>query len=645
MSAMKHTRKIINAIAAAVALMAVSCGKPEPDPTPQPGPDPSPQDKVIVAKPTVSDIESGSATVKSSTELNASEISMKGFVYSLQENPTMSASRKDVSGSDFTAVIDGLKGGQTYHVRAFVMASGKTTYSEDVSFDTPKSGNLDDYAAPTQKDDYRSIADWSKRGEWNLANVHDPSVVLADDGYYYMYQTDASYGNAHDGHGHFHGRRSKDLINWEYLGATMQSAPSWLLDKCNEYRSTLGLPAITEPQYGYWAPCVRKVKVGGQTIYRMYYSIILDNYIGNGKPVSTAFDGTWTERAFIGVMETANPADNGSWEDKGFVICSSSDLGKNWKRSSQSDWNGYFKFNAIDPSYIVTPEGEHWLIYGSWHSGIAAVELDPQTGKTKAELPVPWGSASDIAPYGKLIESRGGRWQGSEGPEIVYRNGFYYLFVAYDELSVAYNTRVLRSENVDGPYVDINGSSAIDLGQAYPIVTHPYKFANGNGWVGISHCAVFDDGNDNWYYCSQARFPENGGGNAPNAVMLGHVRRIVWTEDGWPLVLPERYGAVPQLEISADEIAGAWEHIDISYAYREQKVSSKMTFGADGKISDGPWKGSTWTFDPAKNTIKVSNGVTVYVSRECDWEASPRKATLVYVAVGKNKTYWGKKSM
>ncbi|MBQ0044534.1 MAG: glycoside hydrolase family 43 protein, partial [Bacteroidales bacterium] len=193
-------------------------------------------------------------------------------------------------------------------------------------------------------------------------------------------------------------------------------------------------------------------------------------------------------------------------------------------------------------------------------------------------------------------------------------------------------------------YVDINGASAIDLGQAYPIMTHPYKFANSTGWVGISHCAVFDDGKDNWYYSSQARFPVNGGGNAPNAVMLGHVRRIVWTEDGWPLVLPERYGAVPQIEISADEIAGTWEHIDLSYGYQDQKASTSMTFGADGKISNGPWKGYTWSFDPAKNLLKTSNGVTLYVSRECDWEASPRKATLVYAATGKNITYWGKKS-
>ena len=25
---------------------------------------------------------------------------------------------------------------------------------------------------------------------------------------------------------------------------------------------------------------------------------------------------------------------------------------------------------------------------------------------------------------------------------------------------------------------------------AYPVVTHPYKFNNSYGWVGISHCAI-----------------------------------------------------------------------------------------------------------------------------------------------------------
>jgi arabinan endo-1,5-alpha-L-arabinosidase len=53
-------------------------------------------------------------------------------------------------------------------------------------------------------------------------------------------------------------------------------------------------------------------------------------------------------------METSDPASN-KWEDKGFVLSSMSDKGKNWARSSTSDWIGYFYYNAIDPTYIITP--------------------------------------------------------------------------------------------------------------------------------------------------------------------------------------------------------------------------------------------------------------------------------------------------
>jgi len=69
--------------------------------------------------------------------------------------------------------------------------------------------------------------------------------MKADDGYYYMYQTDASYGNAHSGNGHFHARRSKDLVNWEYLGATMsETPPTWIKEKLNAYRQEMGLEPI-----------------------------------------------------------------------------------------------------------------------------------------------------------------------------------------------------------------------------------------------------------------------------------------------------------------------------------------------------------------------------------------------------------------
>lgn len=499
------------------------------------------------------------------------------------------------------------------------------------------------YTAPAYEDYYVGLADWNDRTKWNLANVHDPSVVLADDGYYYMYQTDASYGNVHYNHGHFFCRRSKDLVNWEFLGATMHGIPSWVETKLNEIRSNMGLSASTvnfndQTQFGFWAPCVRRIS---NKLYRMYYVITIPGTIGG--------NGTWSERCFIGLMETSNPADINSWKDKGYVITNYSDKQLNFYVSA-NDWNNcYFKYNAIDPSLIITDSGENWLIYGSWHSGIVAVQLNPSTGMPLKELGNPWGD-KNAAAYGKTVYNRflgktEQRWQGSEAPEVVYHNGYYYLFLAYDELSVAYNTRVVRSKNVDGPYYDITGRNMTsEGGEAYPVVTHPYKFGNDHGWVGISHCAIFDDGKGNWYYASQQRFPANFNGNiSSNALMMGGIRSIVWTSTGSPLIMPERYGAVPQKRISENELVGNWQHINLIYNYQKQDASTTMVLGNDHKVKSGWSVGSTWSFD-ATNNVLVIDTVKLYLKREVDWEASPRKVTIVYAGYSPTGTitYWGK---
>ena len=495
---------------------------------------------------------------------------------------------------------------------------------------------LASYLAPTYVDDYRSFSSWEQRSKWNLANVHDPTVVLADDGYYYMYQTDASFGNTHSGHGHFFCRRSKNLLDWEFRGSTLSSLPTWVKSKLNEIRANMGLGASTAnfDNCGYWAPCVRKVKTG---LYRMYYVITIDGQINGAS--------TWGERSFIGLMENSDPSNNNGWVDKGYVITNYSDKQLNYQ-VYPTDWaNCYFKYNAIDPSYIITSDGKHWLVYGSWNSGLPIVEINPETGKPVVDpLPNPWGSDNEYA-YGKRIVTRqnGNRWQGSEAPEIVYHDGFFYLFLAYDALEVPYNTRVVRSQNIEGPYYGINGTNLTNGGDAYPIVTHPYKFGNDHGWVGISHPAIFDDGKGNWFYASQARYPTNYDSWSPNAIMLGHVRSIRWTSTGWPVVMPERYGAVPQEVITESEISGTWLNIDLSYSYGNQKTSAPVIFESDHTISSGIWKGMTWSFNASTNTLKVGD-IELLLQRECDWEASPRHATIVYSGIDGSTTYWGKKN-
>lgn len=611
---------------------------------------------VAIALPSASATTGTSLTLTATLDGNVGNVVKRGFCYSLtNQTPTIKDNMVEAD-ENFTATITGLKGSTEYFVRAFVYGNSRYTYSETFTATTGAQTleeQLASYEAPTYDDNYTAIAGWENNSKWNLANVHDPSVMLAEDGYYYMYQTDASYGNAHEGHGHFHCRRSKDLVNWEYLGATMEEAPAWAVEKLNEYRNEMinaegkKLDPIKaeDISYGYWAPVVRKVNNG---LYRMYYSLVIDNYIKTGKKnTAENFDHSWTERAFIGLMETSNPASN-QWEDKGMVVCSSSDKpnteANGWGRRGTGDWNAYFKFNAIDPTYTITPEGKHWLIYGSWHSGFAALEVNPSTGMPLTPLAKPWTvEGNSIDSFGKLVATRGtssNRWQASEGPDVIYnpQTQKYYMFMAYGQLAVAYNTRVVRADRPEGPYVDMQGNSATAGKEMLPVVTAPYKFSNSNGWVGISHCGIFDDGQGNWYYTSQGRFPVDIPGiNASNAIMMGHVRSILWTEDGWPIVMPERYGAVPKVAIAKEELEGNWELIQMKPTAQNstndgnatQYESKVITLGADGKVTSEAWgNDQTWSFDAAKNMITIGNN-KIYIQREVDWEASPRIATIV----------------
>jgi arabinan endo-1,5-alpha-L-arabinosidase len=150
---------------------------------------------------------------------------------------------------------------------------------------------------------------------------------------------------------------------------------------------------------------------------------------------------------------------------------------------------------------------------------------------------------------------------------------------------------------------------------------------------------------------SQGRLPKDIPGIAvSNAIMMGHVRRIVWCpasksepDNLWPIALPERYAAVPDYgTITKDSLVGTWEHINLEYKYGQQNTASSLTLNADGTMS-GALTGN-WSYDSTKKQLTLGD-VIVCVEREVDWEASPRRVTLVYAGTEKNlnATYWGKK--
>jgi arabinan endo-1,5-alpha-L-arabinosidase len=105
--------------------------------------------------------------------------------------------------------------------------------------------------------------------------------------------------------------------------------------------------------------------------------------------------------------------------------------------------------------------------------------------------------------------------------------------------------------------------------------------------------------------------------------------------------MPERYAAVPELPIVESDLTGTWENISMNYQYKEQQSATTLTLGADGKAT-GALTGD-WTYDANKKILVVGTQ-KLCVEWGLDWEASPRKPTLVYSGLTANgRPVWGKK--
>lgn len=143
-------------------------------------------------------------------------------------------------------------------------------------------------------------------------SLPDPSVIKADDGYYYLYATeDIRNLPIH---------RSKNLVDWEYLGTafTDRTRPDF------------------EENGGLWAPDINKI--GDK--YVLYYSM-------------SVWGGEWT--CGIGCATADKP--QGPFTDHGKMF-----------RSNEINVQ-----NSIDPFY-VEDGGKKYLFWGSFR-GIYAIEL------------------------------------------------------------------------------------------------------------------------------------------------------------------------------------------------------------------------------------------------------------------------------
>jgi arabinan endo-1,5-alpha-L-arabinosidase len=272
--------------------------------------------------------------------------------------------------------------------------------------------------------------------------------------------------------------RSSDLVNWMYMGDAFTTRPAWI-----------------DPTSGLWAPDIQYFN--GQ--YYLYYAIPDVGDATSGEP------GCHGDSA-IGVATSSSPL--GPWVDSGAPVVE--------PRRNGPGCNFFWTF---DPE-VVEDAGQRYIFFGSYYGGIAARELSTD------------GLQSD--PDSQVQITIPNRY---EGPEVVFNDGYWYLFVSATNCCngplTGYSVFVGRSENILGPYVDREGVSLL----AGRVGGTPVLSMNGNRWVGLGHNSVFEDFDGQWwtvYHAVDRNDPyfEGAVGFTKRPVLLD---ALDWV-DGWPTV-------------------------------------------------------------------------------------------------------------
>ena len=413
--------------------------------------------------------------------------------------------------------------------------------------------------------------------QWGVYNTHDPAGVQVGDTHY-VFSTDMAVGYSVPPRVGLQIRSSTDLIDWDFVGWVFDSIPQAAYDHVTN--------AGGVPPDSMWAPDA--AIVGGEL--RLYYSV-------------SSFG---TQNSYIGLVTTTDPG--GPWVDQGAVVTS-------------TDADPNTAANAIDPCLVVSQMGEHWLIYGSFFGGIFALELDPSTGKP-------------LAPQTPTLIARNAAWA-LEGGHVIYHPGLgkYYLFVSYGNLYNTYNVRVGRSDNPEGPYVDFFGVDMALSTDNTPMILKGYAFANHNGWQGTGHNGILE--RDGEFYMMHNARPVID----PNWSQL-FVRKILWTNDGWPVVSPERYAGEVSQSVPESAIPGTWEHMQLPAG-----AGTNVTFLSGGWINTAGGADTWQMLDGTTMRLSWSNGAvvdTVKVSAAWDWENWNR--ALVYSGLNQaGAAVWGKR--
>ena len=114
-----------------------------------------------------------------------------------------------------------------------------------------------------------------------------------------------------------------------------------------------------------------------------------------------------------------------------------------------------------------------------------------------------------------------------------------------------------------------------------------------------------------------------------------NIRKLFWTEEGWPITSPERYAGEIEQEIEEHKIPGEWEFI-ILYRDLNRVIDSKTVILDMNESISGEFTG-TWNFNRKDNIeikLNIINKIECFtgkISVAWDWELS--KPTIILTGI------------
>jgi arabinan endo-1,5-alpha-L-arabinosidase len=287
---------------------------------------------------------------------------------------------------------------------------------------------------------------------------------------------------------------STDLVNWTYEG------DAFPLDGGD-------LPAWIDPTSAFWAPDV------------VYSSATEQYYLFTTVTETTAASGTGSDAcrgdSAIGVAVGDSPLGPWTWSDEPVV--------QPRKDPAGGECSYFWTYDPDVLGDTVTDEGI--LYYGSYYGGMFVTDVTfTETGVTAATT----DTGDDVR------TAIGNRYEGSN---VVFRDGYYYLFASATNCCngalTGYSVFVGRSTSPYGPFVDREGNSLLDA----QVGGTPFLTMNGNRWIGTGHNTVFEDEAGQWWTVYHAVDQED----PFYDFQTGFTKRpalldpIDWV-DGWPTV-------------------------------------------------------------------------------------------------------------